>query len=333
MYQPFVPFVTPEKAEQQKLRRSANFCGFMVLAMFAVNVVISIVLIVLSAFGVLNISADDYGLGNTGYLIFSMLLYVLFLPVPALAVAGIARSRINPFPAKKVGFGRLVCLFAVGMGMAIMSNLLSSYLMNVLVALGVPYPTFPDTMELTATSLVLNVISTAVLPALVEEIIFRGYIQTALKPFGNGIAIVLSAFLFGIFHGNILQFPFAFFMGLVFGWLLVQTGSIWPCVLMHFGNNLMSTLLDWFSKAYPDTQNAQVTVVFAAVAAIGVIALGLLAVRDRGGSGEADMLRPIHNGVSLLSVSRRVRTALFAPAMLIAIIITVLELLASMVAV
>ncbi len=333
MYEPFVPKLPPDVAERQTLRRSANFCGIMILMMFCANVAVSIVLAMLVPLGLFDLTAEYYGMGNTAYLILNMVLYLLFLPVPALITAAAAKSRVHPFPGKKVGGGLLVCLFFAGMGLAVLSNLLSSYLMDFLAALGVPYPEFPDTMELTATSLILNIISTAVLPALVEEFIFRGYIQGSLKPFGNGIAIVLSAFLFGIFHGNILQFPFAFLMGLAFGWLFAATGSIWPCVLVHFGNNLMSVLLDWFALAYPDTQNEQIMAVFTVVAAIGVAAMGALLLRDGGGSGRRDVLRPIHNGVAFFAVSKRVSIALFSPAMLIALIVMVIQLLTSMVAV
>lgn len=333
MYEPILPKLSPGDAERQTLRRGANFCGLMILMMFCANLVISIVLIALGSFGALDFAAADYGLGNTGYLVLNMVLYLLFLPVPALLTAANSRVRVYPLPLKKVGFGAAVCLLLAGMGLAILSNVLSSYLMDFFTLLGVPYPEFPDTMELTATSLVLNIISTAVLPALAEELIFRGYIQGALKPYGNGIAIVLSAFLFGIFHGNILQFPFAFFMGLVFGWLLAATGSIWPCVLLHFGNNLMSVLLDWFAKAYPDTQNEQITAVFAVVSCVGVVAIGALLLRDKGGSGRFDVLRPIHNGTSHFTVARRVWTAVLSPAMLIAIVVMTIQLLTSMVAV
>ncbi len=333
MYEPILPQMRPEEAQRQALRRNANFCGSMILMMFGANVVISVLLIALSSFGVLDLMAGDYGLGNTGYLMLTMVLYLLFLPVPALITAANSRVRVHPFPLKKVGFGAAVCLLLAGMGLAILSNLLSSYLMDFFTLIGIPYPEFPDTMELTATSLVLNIVSTAVLPALAEELIFRGYIQGALKPFGNGIAIVLSAFLFGIFHGNILQFPFAFFMGLVFGWLFTSTGSIWPCILVHFGNNLMSVLLDWFAKAYPSAQEEQIILVFAAVACAGIAAIGALLLRDQGGSGRLDVLRPIHNGTSFFTVARRVRIALLSPAMLIAVLVLAVQLLFSMVAV
>lgn len=331
MYEPLLPNTPPDLAERKTLRRSANFVGTMILMMFCANVLVSIVLIVLGSFGLLDLASDDLGLNNTAYLLVNMVLYLLFLPLPALFTAAAFKSRVHPFPAQKVGGGLLVCLFLAGMGLAVLSNLLSGFLMDFLTALGVPYPTFPDTMELTATSLVLNIVSTAVLPAFAEELIFRGYVQGALKPFGNGIAIVLSAFLFGIFHGNILQFPFAFFMGLVFGWLFVATDSIWPCILVHFGNNLMSVLLDWFAKAYPDTQTEQITVVFTVVAAIGVVALGALLLRDKGGFGHRDVLRPVHNGAAFFPVSKRVSMALFSPVMLVALIVLAIQLLSSMV--
>ena len=48
----------------------------------------------------------------------------------------------------------------------------------------------------------LNLVSTAVLPALVEEMVFRGYILGALRPQGDGLAIVFSAVFFGLLHGK-----------------------------------------------------------------------------------------------------------------------------------
>ena len=47
-----------------------------------------------------------------------------------------------------------------------------------------------DTMDTTVLSLVLNLVSTAVLPALVEEMVFRGYILGALRPQGDGLSLI-----------------------------------------------------------------------------------------------------------------------------------------------
>lgn len=327
------PVLTPEQQEKQDIRRCGNFCGGMILAMTAVQWVISIGLGFVAGLGFLDITKTDWGMGFVGYEILNMLLYMLFLPVPVMVLALLTRSRINPFPSRPVKPWLLLCLIPTGMAMAIVSNVVTNYFMMFMTSLGVPYPEFPDTLLPNTTSLWLNILSTAVLPALVEELIFRGYMQGTLKPYGERMAVILTAFIFGLFHGNILQFPFAFLLGLVMGWMTVQTGSIWPAVLTHFGNNLMSVLLDYFGKVYPKWNLVLGDVVFVIVSAVGVCAMVALLVNDRGGSARQDVLRPLQNGVTTLSVRRRVWTVLTAPAMIAAMVVMVCQLVLSMVAV
>ena len=52
-----------------------------------------------------------------------------------------------------------------------------------------------------------------------EELIFRGFVLRSLRPYGKRFAILGSAFLFGLFHGNLLQTPYAFLVGLVLGYV------------------------------------------------------------------------------------------------------------------
>ena len=90
--------------------------------------------------------------------------------------------------------------------------------------------------------LVLMFFSVAVVPAFVEEFLFRGVVLSNLLPYGRTTAIVGSALLFGLMHQNIQQFFYTTVAGLVLGWIYVRTQSIWPCVLMHFFNNFQSVL-------------------------------------------------------------------------------------------
>ena len=329
MEQPWASTVllTREQQEKQAVRRSANFCGFLVIAMMAVQKVLSVLLGLFAVMGVLDASAADYGLGNTGYQLLNMLLYMLFLPVPAVTVALITHSRVSPFPTRRMPLVTLVCLMLAGMAMAVLANLATSYFMAIMEGLGVPHPEFPDTMEPTTTSLWLNVLSTAVVPALVVEMIFRGYFLGALRPHGDGIAVVVSAAVFGLFHGNVLQIPFAFLLGLVFGYVVVQTGSIWPAVLIHFGNNLMSVLLEYGAERYPEWgQNTLTMGVFTAICVLGVAATAVLLLQRR-----QNVFKPIGNGMSALSVGARVRAIVLSPALLIALIWMTVTLFVGMV--
>jgi membrane protease YdiL (CAAX protease family) len=83
-----------------------------------------------------------------------------------------------------------------------------------------------------------------------EEFIFRGVILQNLRKFGNGFAVVLSALLFSLVHGNLVQMPLAFIMGLFFGFLVIEFNSIWVTIIMHFTVNTFSVLIDGSSKLF-----------------------------------------------------------------------------------
>lgn len=76
-----------------------------------------------------------------------------------------------------------------------------------------------------------------------EEILFRGYVLRTLRPFGKRFAILGSALLFGIFHGNLLQTPYAVLMGLVLGYLTVEYSIHWALLLHLFNNLVLADLL------------------------------------------------------------------------------------------
>ncbi len=88
--------------------------------------------------------------------------------------------------------------------------------------------------------IVLSFITTAIVPGICEEFLFRGAIMTNLKPYGKAPAIVISAVLFGLMHQNAGQLLYATAAGLVLGWVAYETGSIWCGILMHFLNNFVS---------------------------------------------------------------------------------------------
>lgn len=101
----------------------------------------------------------------------------------------------------------------------------------------------------TPVELLVNILYVAAIPALVEEFAFRGVALGLLRPYGDGFAMVASSLCFALLHGNFIQIPFAFFMGLVLSYAVVRTGSIVPAMVIHFLNNAMSCLLTYFDGA------------------------------------------------------------------------------------
>jgi len=78
------------------------------------------------------------------------------------------------------------------------------------------------------------------LPALIEEVAFRGLVQhwlhVAVSP---ALAIVLASALFTVLHFSVFSAPYLFALGVVLGWVRWRTGSLYTCILIHFMHNLV----------------------------------------------------------------------------------------------
>jgi len=96
-------------------------------------------------------------------------------------------------------------------------------------------------------SLAVNLVMIALLPALGEELIFRGIFQKILtKMFSSGHAAVLvTAFVFSAMHFQFYGFIPRFILGIVFGYLFLWSGTIWLPVIAHFFNNAISVIMSY----------------------------------------------------------------------------------------
>ena len=89
-----------------------------------------------------------------------------------------------------------------------------------------------------------------------EELLFRGFLLRMLKPWGKQTAILVSALIFGLFHGNVIQVPFAFLVGLVLGYVTVEYSILWAIVLHIFNNLVMSDLFGRLAQVIPETASS-----------------------------------------------------------------------------
>ena len=94
---------------------------------------------------------------------------------------------------------------------------------------------------------ILEFIGVAFLVPIAEELTFRGAILgSLLKKFRPGVAIVLSACIFGILHGISIHIGYALLAGIVIGWVYYYTESIKATILLHSLFNLMGSALATF---------------------------------------------------------------------------------------
>lgn len=107
-----------------------------------------------------------------------------------------------------------------------------------------------------------------------EELLFRGLLLRILQPYGKRFAILTSAILFGLLHGNVIQSPFAIGVGLVLGYVTLEYSIIWAIVLHIFNNFVLSDLLGRLAAVLPNGMGD--ILIFAILLIAGIIAVALV---------------------------------------------------------
>ena len=111
-----------------------------------------------------------------------------------------------------------------------------------------------------------------------EEILFRGFVLRSLRPYGKRFAIFGSAFLFAMFHGNLMQAPYAFLAGLVLGYCAAEYSVVWSTALHVFNNLVLADLMARLMGLMPATAGD----IFSSLVFIGfAIAAVVILIRKR----------------------------------------------------
>lgn len=126
-----------------------------------------------------------------------------------------------------------------------------------------------------------------ILAPITEEILFRGLVQRTLMPYGKRFAILCSAFTFGIFHGNLLQTPYAFLVGLVLGYVASEYSIGWAMVLHMLNNMVLGDTLPRLTSGLDAMAASAVIWMILLISAIGALVVLIVKRKEiRGFRGE-----------------------------------------------
>jgi ABC-2 type transport system permease protein/sodium transport system permease protein len=157
--------------------------------------------------------------------------------------------------------------------------------------------------QLQTVPLWLVIATLAIIPAIFEELCFRGFIFGALRTRLTGpLAIIASALLFGIFHeilspGRLLP---STFLGLVLGWVRFRTLSVWPCMLLHSLNNCLLLSVSYYhdelqARGWGIEEQRHLPITWHAMALVGIIVgIGVLVATTQP-ARDSQQLKP-HSG-------------------------------------
>ncbi len=92
-------------------------------------------------------------------------------------------------------------------------------------------------------SVFLKILFMVVLAPMIEEFIFRKMFIDRMLGYGEALAVVTSALMFGLFHGNLSQFFYASALGLVLGYVYIRTGKLRYSISLHMLVNFMGSVV------------------------------------------------------------------------------------------
>ena len=102
----------------------------------------------------------------------------------------------------------------------------------------------------------LMVLSLAILPAVTEELVFRGIIMKEYKPCGSVFSMLFSAVLFAFIHFDLRLFPIYVALGMLIAWISYITRSVWAAVIVHAAYNIYVIFFEkyiWLFSSNPDS--------------------------------------------------------------------------------
>lgn len=319
MQNSFCP-MTPQMIEKRHLRDDANYIGGMMLALEGAMFLLGILL---------QVVAELFAMDLQTFLLVYSVIYSVGMALPAIVISLMTRRRFFPLsPARSVKASDAFFGILAAVGVCMAANIAVNIILTFFESVGVPEPQMPDYLQPTLPSLLLNIFVFAVLPALMEELVFRGYVLRALRPYGDWFAVVISSLMFSLMHGNIAQIPFALIVGIALGWLYVMTDNIWLPVSVHFANNAFSYLLQYCTLGMDDAALGLMnTFAIFTLIVIGAISLAVLIAR------RSRLFRRLTRRSSL-PIGSRVGALFGAPLFLVSVavfvLLTVMDVIGSM---
>lgn len=274
MYQQY-PSAVPQASEltrhnYRQLRRHSLFVGICLLGYFALQEILTVVMMFFKLGDAYNtVPAFQYALGAFAFSFVAMFVPFFFY---SLRKGRASYFNVLPFhtpqPRKK-----LILIVLAGWAICIGGNYIATLASFLFDAVGVELFTPDVTPSSTPLDVIMNFVCAGFMAPLVEEFVFRGVIMQPLRRYGDVFAVLVTAALFALAHGNPVSVIFAFVAGVSIGFAVTYTRSLWVGIIIHALNNFTSVLVTEVERFAPDAINVAYTVFCTALTVVGIICI------------------------------------------------------------
>ena len=191
--------------------------------------------------------------------------YLIGFPVFYLMIKNLPEEEKRE--SKTLGVFEVIKICFMSYSIVYIVNFLTNILMMLIAVIKGSEVTNPLVNMLEGSNWIWSLIFAGILSPIIEEMMFRGVMLNKLRRYGDKVAIITTAILFGLFHANFSQFFYAVALGMIFAYVALKTGTIKYSIILHIVVNIMGGVI--LPAAIGDGSN---------IVAVGCVGLALLAI-------------------------------------------------------
>lgn len=229
----------PETEIKETVRQGKKFFSKMGLMYFLGA--LFILVIQMGAIGIAGALAPELMTDFNWYMIISMApMYLIGIPILILLVRTVPKEEVTQH---SMSFGKMFVAFIMCVAIMYCSNIVGTVITSVISLFKGAAVDNVVSGVVTATNPLLSIVIMVICAPIAEELVFRKLLIDRAVRYGEGTAVLLSGLLFGLFHGNLSQFAYAFTLGLFLGFIYVKTGKVRYSIILHMLINFIGSVL------------------------------------------------------------------------------------------
>lgn len=234
------------------------------LAIFVSMILVNIIQVVF--FGIIGVVNQELlSAPWINYAGIAISFYLIGFPVFYLMIKNLPEEEKRE--SKTLGVFEVIKICFMSYSIVYIVNFLTNILMMLIAVIKGSEVTNPLVNMLEGSNWIWSLIFAGILSPIIEEMMFRGVMLNKLRRYGDKVAIITTAILFGLFHANFSQFFYAVALGIVFAYVTLKTGTIKYSIILHIIVNMMGSVI--LPAVIGDGSN---------IVAVGCVGLALLAI-------------------------------------------------------
>ena len=207
------------------------------------------------------------------YLLIAVSFYLIGFPICCLILKSIPDGQKRE--EENLTFGGFIKFFLISYFIMVLLNLFTMGFLWIVGNFKGSDVVNPLENVISNSSVLATIIFAGILSPIIEEVLFRGVMLNKLRTYGDKIAIITTALLFGLFHENFSQFFYAVGLGMIFAYVTLKTGTIKYSIGIHIMINMMGSVIG------TQVLNSTIaTMIFGIVVWVFVIAGLILFIKD-----------------------------------------------------